>query len=136
MSRQAVALLTPGRSHARSRGSPPGSSPAAARLLRAVAVVVAKPAEEVALDGEQPDLAQRLAVLPSRNLLRPLPLALLLGLAEHVVGTVEQLVAPLRGQGRAHAVLRSDLGEGLLAPRHVDLDRHLEPWRVGLPRRL
>lgn len=44
--------------------APLGSSPAAARLLGVIAVVVAKPAEEV---------------------------------------------APLRGQGRAHAVLRGDL---------------------------
>lgn len=115
---------------------PPGSPPAAVRPLGVVAVVVAKPAEEVALDGGLPDLAQRLVVLPSRGLLRPLPLALLLGLAEHVIGAVERLVAPLRGQGRARAVLRGDPGEGLLAPHHVDRDRHLGLRRVGLPRRL
>lgn len=68
------------------RASPSGGSAAASLRSRVVAALVEKPLEEVALERELADLPHGVVMLPPRGLLRPLPLALRPGLAEHVGG--------------------------------------------------
>lgn len=110
---------------------------AARHLAWIVAVLVAKPLEKVALDGELAYGLQQLVVLLLGGFLLPLSLELLPCLAEDVLGPLfQQLVSPLRRDRWLDVVLRGHLGQCLVAPYDLEGDPHLELGRVPPSRRL